>query len=88
MTSQEVDGDLKSSNGAEKQVEMSAAPQQMPVMQMMPMANYGYPPQIQQPMQSMPMPMPQQQTFQQPGGFPAMAPQGAMYFPGQQVGTA
>jgi len=85
---QEVDGDLKSSNGAEKQVEMSAAPQQMPVMQMMPMANYGYPPQMQQPMQSMPMPMPQQQTFQQPGGFPAMAPQGAMYFPGQQVGTA
>jgi len=48
-----------------------AAPQ-MPMIQMMPMPNYGYPPpQMQQPMQPM--------------QFPVMAPQGAAYF---QMGTA
>jgi hypothetical protein len=84
--SQEVEGDDKSSN--QKAVEVGqegimTAPQ-MPMMQMMPMPNYGYPtPQMQQPMQSMPAPMPQH-----PAGFPAMAPQGAVYYPGPQMGTA
>jgi hypothetical protein len=69
---QEIGGDVQSSNPKEVDQEGIVAAPQMPMIQMMPMPNYGYPPpQMQQPMQPM--------------QFPVMAPQGAAYF---QMGTA